>query len=67
MSKQVIPLQVKPPQGDFFLHEQQVWLRPGKNVLLPKDNLIQDQIRNLQASRMVKVIYDSEAAEAAAV
>lgn len=60
IGKQLIRLQVKPPQGDFYLHEQQVDLRPGGNVLLPKDHLRMDQIRNLQGRRMLRIEYDSE-------
>ena len=61
-SKQVLPLQVKPPQGDFYLHEQQVHLRPGKTVMLPKDHLRMEQITNLAARGALRVIYDSELA-----
>ena len=59
--KQMIPVQVKPPKGDFYLHEQTVYLRPGKTVKLPKSYLNQAQIRNLQANRQIKVLFDSEA------
>ena len=64
ISKQTIRLQVKPPEGDFFLHEQQVGIAPGKFVTLPKDHLIETQINNLRANRFIKVVYDSEAASA---
>lgn len=59
-SRQLLKLQVRPPGGDFYLHEQQVSLRPGQTVLLPKDHLIQDQVSNLQSRGMLKVIFDSE-------
>lgn len=55
--KQVIPLQVKPPKGDFFLHEQQVRIMPGKSVLLPKDHVLMDQVKNLSARGMLKVTH----------
>lgn len=61
ISKQMIPLQVRPPQGDFYLHEQQVRINPGATVMLPKNHLRSDQLQNLQSRRMIRVIYDSEA------
>lgn len=62
-SKQILPLQVRPPGSDFYTNEQQVRLPPGKTVLLPKTHLLADQILNLQRRRMLKVTYDSEAAQ----
>lgn len=59
-SKQMIPLQIRPPGSDFYSNEQQVRLLPGKDVLLPKSHLREDQIKNLCAKRMLKVTYDSE-------
>ena len=61
-SRQLVKLQVKPPLGDFYLHEQQVSLRPGQTALLPKDHLRPEQITNLQARGILKVVYDSETA-----
>jgi len=63
-SKQTIPLQVKPPGGDFFLHEQAVQLNPGKTVKLPKSYVNQSQIENLQKRQQIQVIFDSETAKA---
>ena len=63
-SKQTIPLQVKPPGGDFFLHEQAVQRRPGKTVKLPKNYINVAQVENLQRRRQIQVIYDSEAVAA---
>jgi hypothetical protein len=62
-SKQLVRIQVKPPLGDFYLHEQQVGLRPGQTVVLPKDHLRPEQIHNLQARGVLKVVYDSETVE----
>jgi len=59
-SKQTIPLQVKPPGGDFFLHEQAVQLRPGKSVKLPKSYVNEPQIENLRRRRQIQVLFDSE-------
>lgn len=59
-SRQMVPLQVRPPDGDFFLHEQQVFLQPGKSVLLPKDHVRMEQITNLKARGVIQTIYDSE-------
>lgn len=61
-SNQMIPLQVRTPGGDFYTSEQQVRVSPGKDVLLPKNHLMSEQIENLQKRGMIKVIYDSEAA-----
>lgn len=61
-SKQMIPLQVCPPGADFFSNEQQIRLAPGKDVMLPKSYLREDQIENLQKRRMIKVNYDSDTA-----
>lgn len=58
--KQMLPIQVCPPKGDFYLHEQQVRLAPGKSVLLPKDHLRMEQVTNLAARGLLKVTYDSE-------
>jgi hypothetical protein len=67
-SKQMIPLQLRAPGSDFFTNEQQIRLGPGKDVVLPKTHVRDDQIQNLQKRRMLKVVYDSEAAaEIAAV
>ena len=63
-SKQTIPLQVKPPGGDFFLHEQAVQLRAGKTVKLPKSYVNEAQIDNLQRRRQIQVLFDSEAVAA---
>lgn len=62
-SGQMIPLQARAPGGDFYTSEQQVRLMPGKDVLLPKTHLRKDQIENLQKRGMIKVLYDSEAAQ----
>lgn len=59
-SRQRVSIQVKPPDGDFFMHEQQVHLTKGKSVLLPKNHLRMEQITNLKARGVLKVVYDSE-------
>jgi len=61
-SRQMIPLQVKPPGGDFFLHEQTVYLHPGKTVRLPKSFVNDKQISNLQARRQIQILNDTEVA-----
>ena len=62
-SKQMIPIQVKPPAGDFYLHEQQIQLYPGRDVTLPKDHVIEDQISNLKSKAFIQVTYDSSTLE----
>lgn len=59
-SRQMIPIVVRPPDGDFYLHEQTVYLRPGKTVRLPKSFLNDPQITNLSAKRMIRILHDSE-------
>lgn len=59
-SKQMIPIQVRPPGGDFFKSEHQIRLAPGKSVTLIKSHVRQEQIDNLQQRRMIKVVHDSE-------
>ena len=63
ISKQMIALQVKPPKGDFFIHEQQVRLQPGQHALLPKTHLNQSQVENLKRTGQIKVTFDSDMAE----
>ena len=62
-SKQLIQLQVRAPGSDFFTNEQQVRIQPGKDVLLPKSHLRQDQVENLQKRGFIKIVYDSQAIE----
>ena len=62
-SKQMIPLQVRAPGGDFYTSEHQIRIGPGQTVDLIKSHLNLDQIENLQRRRMIKVIFDSEATE----
>ena len=61
-SRQMIPIVVRPPGGDFYLHEQTVYLRPGRTVRLPKSFLNDPQIINLQAKRMIQILHDTEKA-----
>lgn len=61
-SKQLISLQVRSPNGDFYTSEQQVRIVPNQSVVLPKSHVRQDQIDNLQKRGMIRVVYDSEAA-----
>jgi len=60
-SQQTISLQVKRPGGDFYVHEQQVRLNPGQHVLLPKNHLNENQIRNLRSKRIIRLTFDSDA------
>jgi len=38
-SSQMIALQVRPPNSDFYRNEQQVRINPGQDALLPKSHL----------------------------
>lgn len=59
-SRQTISLQLTPKGGDFFLHQQQVHIRPGIPVEIPKSHIIEEQIQNLQKQGMISVLFDSE-------
>ena len=59
-SKQMLPIQVRPPGSDFFSSEQQIRIEPGQDVVLPKSHVNNDQIQNLSKRRMLKVTYDSD-------
>lgn len=52
-SRQMVPIQVKPPAGDFYLHERSVRLGAGKSVVLPSDHLMPSQLENLKARTMI--------------
>ena len=60
-SKQLIPIQVRPPKSDFYPNEQQVRLEPGKDVTLPRSHVRMDQIENLQKRGMLQITFDNEA------
>ncbi len=55
-SKQALKFQIRPPKSDFFLHEQQVRLSPGKRVEVPKDYLMWSQVENCKARGLIKTI-----------
>ncbi len=59
-SKQMIPIQLSAPGGDFYTSEQQVRLVPKADVQLPKSHLRMEQIENLQKKGLIRVVYDSE-------
>ena len=59
-SNQMIPLQVRVPNTDFYTNEQQIRILPGSSVLLPKDHMMEDQLKNLKSRGMIKVLYDSD-------
>jgi len=47
--RQMIPLQVKPPKGDFYYEEHQIRLNPGQSVTLPTRYLNLSQIENCKS------------------
>ena len=57
-SRQMIPLQVRPPKGDFFYEEHQIRLNPGKTVTLPKRYLNQAQIENCRGRGDLTIIEE---------
>lgn len=57
---QMIPVHLRPPAGDFYRHEQVVYLQPGKHVDLPASHVNDSQLRNLKSTRQLQVtILDS--------
>lgn len=59
-SRQLISLQVRTPGSDFYTNEQQVRIASNRDALLPKSHLRMEQINNLKARGLIKVVYDSE-------
>ena len=57
-SKQMIPLQVREPKGDFYISERQIQLMPGKEVLLPASHVMRDQLDNLRSRGMLAITYN---------
>jgi hypothetical protein len=57
-SRQMIPIQVRPPKGDFFYEEHQIRLNPGKTVTLPKRYLNQSQIENCRGRGDLAIIEE---------
>ena len=55
-SKQLISLQVKPPNGDFFHQESQSRIAAGRSVSLPKKYLNWAQVENLKAKQFIAVV-----------
>ena len=54
--RQMIPIQVRPPKGDFFYEEHQIRIQPGKSVTMPKHFLNWAQIENCKARGDISVI-----------
>lgn len=59
-SAQLIRLQLRPPGGEFYSTEQQIGIKPGQVVSLPKSHVLQEQVENLQRRQMLRILYDSE-------
>ncbi len=58
-SKQMYGLSARPPGADFYTSEQQIWVHPGTTVSLPKSHVNIDQITNLCARGMMRIISDT--------
>lgn len=56
-SKQMIPIQLRPPGSDFYRSEMQVRVSPGESVLVPKSHVNEDQINNLRKRRLIRITY----------
>lgn len=59
ISKQMVPIQARPPRSEFYANESQIRLMPGKDALVLKSHLLMDQIENLCKKGILKVVYDS--------
>lgn len=59
-SHQTVSIQARPPGGDFFIHEQQIHIPPGKDATLPRDHLLLDQVTNLAARGLVRLIQKDD-------
>lgn len=59
ISRQMISVQARRPNSDFYLDEQQVRLAPGKDVKLPKNHLMMDQIENLCKRGILRIVSSS--------
>ena len=57
-SRQMVPIQVKPPGGDFFYEEHQIRLNCGKSVTLPKRYLNWAQIENCRGRGDISIIEE---------
>jgi len=55
-SRQMIPLQVRPPKGDFFYEEHQVRLNPGKSVTVLRRWLNMAQIENCRGRGDIAIV-----------
>ena len=58
-SRQMIPLQVRPPKGDFFYEEHQVRLNPGKSVTVLRRWLNMAQIENCRGRGDISIIEEN--------
>jgi hypothetical protein len=55
-SAQMIPLQLRKPNSEFYANEQQVRIMSGKQVTLPKSHLMMEQIESLAKQRMIRIL-----------
>ena len=54
-TRQMIPIQVRPPKSDFFYEEKQMRIAPGRSVTLPKSHLNWQQIENCRGRGDISV------------
>jgi hypothetical protein len=50
---QEVSIQIQPPGSDFYVHQKQVRLMPGKGVTIPTNHLLMAQIENLKTRRQI--------------
>lgn len=58
-SSQLLSISARPPGGDFYSTEQQIHIGPGKSATLPRNHINEEQVKNLQAKGMLRVVYSS--------
>lgn len=54
-SRQMLSLQVKPPNGDFYYEEYQIRIMPGKSTKIPRRYLNWSQIENCRGKGMISI------------
>lgn len=59
-SRQMIPLQAKPPKGDFFYEEHQIRLNPGATAQIPGRYLNWSQIENCKGRGDIVVVEEKQ-------
>jgi hypothetical protein len=57
VSKQAIPIDVKPEGGDFYRDGRQIHLQGGKSITLPASYVSMGQLENLKLRQQLRVVH----------